>query len=124
MVDSSLARRRHSAELRAQVVGQCAAPGASVTQVARAHGLNPSLVYEWCKLARAAKAVAAPALSARPGTAQPNPFVAVNMPATRLPQTSPQEIQIALQRGALTLQISWPTAAAADCAAWMRELLR
>lgn len=95
--------------------------------MAKAHGLKASLVYEWCKLARA-KPLPAPMLPARPSTAWPAPFVAVNLPAARLPQAPPrqsqQEIQIALQRGALTLQISWPTAAAADCAAWMRELLQ
>jgi transposase len=29
-----------------------------------------------------------------------------------------------LRRGATTMTITWPLAAAVDCAAWMRELLR
>jgi hypothetical protein len=29
-----------------------------------------------------------------------------------------------LRRSATTMTIIWPAAAAADCAAWMRELLR
>ena len=37
--------------------------------------------------------------------------------------TSP-EIVIELRRGATMVKVSWPLAAAASCAAWLRELLR
>ncbi len=43
-------RRRHSAELRAQVLAACAEPGASIAQVALSHGLNANLVYKWRRL--------------------------------------------------------------------------
>ena len=33
-------RRRHGAQLKALVLEQCAAPGASVAKVAMSHGLN------------------------------------------------------------------------------------
>lgn len=40
-------RRRHSAGLRAQVLAECEAPGASVAAVAQSHGLNANLVHKW-----------------------------------------------------------------------------
>jgi transposase len=38
--------------------------------------------------------------------------------------TTTQEITIELRRGATTVKVAWPLVAAADCAAWLRELLR
>jgi hypothetical protein len=40
-------RRRHDAELKRRVLEECAAPGASVANVAMAHGLNANLVHKW-----------------------------------------------------------------------------
>jgi hypothetical protein len=37
---------------------------------------------------------------------------------------APVDIQIELRRGATAMKITWPIAAATECAAWMRELLR
>lgn len=34
------------------------------------------------------------------------------------------DIRIELRRGATTMAVTWPVAAANECAAWMRELLR
>jgi transposase len=49
-------------------------------------------------------------------------FVPVSL-AAATPER-PSDIRIELRRGATTMTITWPTAAAGDCAAWMRELLR
>ena len=43
-------RRRHDDELKVQVVSECGAPGASVAQVALAHGLNANLVHKWRRM--------------------------------------------------------------------------
>lgn len=40
-------RRRHSTELKDEVLAACAEPGASVAAVAQAHGLNANLVHKW-----------------------------------------------------------------------------
>ena len=45
-----VSRRRQSAELRALVLEQCAAPRASVAKVAMSHGLNANMVHGWRKL--------------------------------------------------------------------------
>lgn len=42
-----LPRRRHSAQLKAQVLAECARPDASVAAVAMAHGLNANVVHKW-----------------------------------------------------------------------------
>ena len=45
-------RRRHSVQVKALVLEQCAAPGASVAKVAMSHGLNANIVHGWRKLVR------------------------------------------------------------------------
>ena len=108
-----ITRRRHGAELKAQVLSECAQPGASVASVAMSHGINANVVHKWRRLANAV-AVPVPAASFIP--------VALTAPA---PATVPlQDIRVELRRGATTMTITWPSAAAAECAAWMRELLR
>jgi len=51
-------RRRYGAELKAQILAECNAPGASVAKMAMAHGVNANIVHGWRKLAREAGAVA------------------------------------------------------------------
>jgi len=34
------------------------------------------------------------------------------------------DIRVELQRGATKIVVTWPATAAAECAAWLRELLR
>lgn len=40
-------RRDHSAELKRELVRQCLLPGASVSSIAMAHGINANLVFKW-----------------------------------------------------------------------------
>ena len=117
-------RRRHSAQLKALVLEQCAAPGVSVAKVAMSHGVNANVVHGWRKLARerdgAALLPPGPVLPAKTAASVPQ-FVPVSMvQTTSLP--APVDIQIELRRGAAAMKITWPIAAAAECAAWMREL--
>lgn len=121
-------RRRHSAQFKAMVLEQCAAPGASVAKVAMSQGLNANIVHGWRKLARerdATDAVAASGAAALPAkpVASVAQFVPVSMTPTAAP-SAPADIQIELRRGATAVKITWPVTAASDCAAWMRELLR
>jgi len=123
-----VSRRRHSAELRALVLEQCAAPRASVAKVAMSHGLNANMVHGWRKFARELEIAAArpapstAAVLARPAASMPQ-FVPVTLTSSAS-TPAPADIQIELRRGATALKITWPVASAADCAAWMRELLR
>jgi transposase len=40
-------RRSYTPEEKARLLGEAAAPGARVPEVARRHGVSPSLVYRW-----------------------------------------------------------------------------
>ena len=102
-------RRRHSAEFKAQVLSECARPGTSVAGVAMSYGINANIVHKWRRLA---SGVALPIAS----------FVPVALPAPAC--SSAADICIELRRGATSMSITWPVAAAGDCAAWVRELLR
>ena len=109
-------RRRHGADLKARVLAECAERGASVAQVALAHGLNANLVHKWRRLAEPGRGQAAAA------PARTEQFIALPLqPSTPV---AAADIRIELRRGATSVTITWPTSAASDCAAWMRELLR
>ncbi|MGR4870314.1 IS66-like element accessory protein TnpA [Variovorax sp. LARHSF232] len=107
-------RRRYTAEMQAQVLSECDAPGASVAKVAMAHGINANVVHRWRQLAREGR----PAVPAGSGE-----FVPVSLPAVST-STNTSDIQIQLRRGTTSMTITWPVSAVADFAGWMRELLR
>jgi transposase len=46
-------RRRYSAEEKQRMVQETYQPGATLSQVARANGISPSLLFRWRKLAGA-----------------------------------------------------------------------
>ena len=146
MHSKSAPRRRHSAELKTNVLAACDEPGASISGVALAHGLNANLVRKWRSgrgVKRVGVTVEPPLVSATPkrpaSTTSPllgaNPeFVAIEMPgplkpaataaaphAGAVPGAAPL-IHVELRRGALHLNVRWPTSAADDCTAWLREL--
>ena len=132
-------RRRHSDEIKAKVLAACDEPGASISGVALAHGLNTNLVRKWRsgRGVKRAVMVIAPtaAIQAPPAALGAAPeFVAVDMPApakaamraaaqpTAAAPMGEALIQIELRRGPLHLNVRWPTAAAEDCRAWLSEL--
>ena len=127
-------RRRHSQELKARVLAACAEPGASISGVALAHGLNANLVRKW-RSGRGANRGSMAITPATSGAATPAPsgvaaeFVAVEMlapsnaakrAAVEARESAPivePLIHIELRRGPLHLNVRWPTAAAEDCRA-------
>ena len=122
MHSKSAPRRRHSAELRAQVLSQCDAPGASVAAVAQAHGLNANLVHKWRRQSRSAQRLPSADIDHKSAGAV-GTFVALQLPAVRAPAAL-ADIRIEVRRGATAINIAWPTDAAGDCASWLREWLR
>ena len=88
-------RRRHSAELKQQVLSACHMPGGA-------------------------------GAGAVPAAGQRDAFIALTMtPSAASATTTPApDIRIELRRGAMAVHVAWPLAAAGDCAAWLRELLR
>ena len=118
MPDSNrIPRRRHSADLKQQVLVACDTPGASVAQVALTHGLNANLVHKWRRTTGRAAVVAPPA-------GQRDAFIALTVAPASAASSLALDIRIELRRGAMAVSVAWPLAAAGDCAAWLRELLR
>jgi transposase len=83
--------------------------------VAMSHGINANVVHGWRKLARGASGVA---------VAGAREFVPVALVNDAGPCTGERGIEVELRRGAVTMKLTWPLSAAADFAAWTRELLR
>jgi transposase len=108
-------RRRHSRQLKSQVLAACAQPGASVAAVALSHGLNANLVHKW---RRDQVAPAVPVAHAVAGE-----FIALPAPQSPVPM-APPEIRIELRRGATAIAVHWPVSAAADCATWLGQWLK
>ncbi len=104
-------RRRYGAELKQQILAQCAEPGASVASIALSHGINANVVHKW----RRQTGGPLPSLQAPA-------FVALPLPPAAC--ASAPDIRIELRRGATCVSVTWPLAAAEQCAVWMRELLK
>ena len=123
-------RRRHAPEFREQVVQACRQPGVSIAAVALANGLNANMVRKWVIDAEARSGQATTSVLVRPAPTSDKPTPSA--PPSFLPLALPapvaavpgDEIRIELQRGATAIKVAWPSTAAADCAAWLRELLR
>jgi transposase len=116
-------RRKHSEEFKSSVIRACRQPGVSMASVALANGLNATMLRKW--VVQAEQAVGAPRSSstAMAQTEGRPAFVEVALPAAVTPAAS-GDIRIEVQRGALRVAVSWPAGTAAQCAAWLGELLR
>jgi transposase len=138
-MQSSRPRRVHSPQLKEAVVAKCRQPGASVSAVALAHGLNANLVRKWLigrGLGRAGLAgssaersqlreVIAGATStvARPMRFVPVALAGAERAAAAEPAPEAQtRIHIELKRGGAQLTVRWPSSQAGACAAWLSEL--
>lgn len=116
----SAPRRRHDAELKARVLAACDEPGTSVAAIARAYDLNANLVHKW---RRGVVPPARPPASPHAGQVA-GEFIALALPRREAVSAVPADIRIELRRGATTVAVSWPLAAADQCAAWLRHWLR
>jgi transposase len=121
-VDGRRRRSLHSGEFKADAVASCMQPGVSMAAVAMTNGVNANLLRRWVREAELRSGSDRPdavVAFAPPSAAAPG-FVPIRLPANgALP-----DIRIELRRGATAITVTWPTDAAAECAAWMRELLK
>lgn len=111
------ARRVHSDQLKATVLERCAQPGASVAAVALEHELNANLVHRWRRIAEGRE-------PGRRAVALSEQFVAVPIMAQSQVSASEESIRIEIRRTGVVASVQWPLSHAAQCAAWMRELMR
>ena len=113
-------RRKHSEEFKSSVIRACQQPGVSMASVALANGLNATMLRKW--VVRAEQGAGAPRSSST-AVAQTDAkpaFVEIALPGAG----AAGDIRIEVQRGDLRVAVSWPAGTAAQCAAWLRELLR
>jgi transposase len=109
-------RRLHSDEFKADAVAAASQPGMSMASVALARGINANLLRRWVREAE----VPVVKVLANAAPAAPT-FVPVRLPEAAAPVG---DVRIEVRRGTTTITVAWPMAAAAECANWMRELLR
>ncbi|MFM9927772.1 transposase [Variovorax sp. H27-G14] len=127
MMTTASKRRRleRSPELKAMVLAECERPGASVAKVAMAHGVNANLVHGWRRLERERRQAASAALDQVRDAAAARAGDTVGFVPVMVEQsTNGATIEIEFRRGSLTMKSTWPMTAAAQCAAWAREILR
>lgn len=114
-------KRTHSDEFKEALVRACSEPGISISGIALANGVNPNLLRRWMR----AHGVTVPSLRCQ---AEPDELVrrtAEFLPVAIAP-TEPDlpEIRIEARRGSAVVKIEWPVAAAAECAALLRNWLK
>ena len=122
MTEGRQRRRRHSKEFKAEVVRACRRRGVSIAAVALANGLNANLVRRWVDVAE--RADESGVVATREPVVVRRDVAPTFVPLQVSAPTPSAEIRIELKRGPLAVKVSWPTSAAAECAGWMRELLR
>jgi transposase len=108
-------RRLHSDEFKADAVAAASQPGVSMASVAMARSINANLLRRWVREAEM------PQTKALAKAVRSDSFVPLKLPE---PVAPAPDIRIEVRRGTTTITVAWPMAAAADCAGWMRELLR
>jgi len=106
-------RRSYSKSFKAQVIQECAQPGASIASVALSHSLNANLVHKWIRVQAQKTMALQPAF-----IPLPLQLAGVNSQAA----SSAICLEIPHPRG--TVKVSWPTENATACATFLRDLLR
>ena len=106
-------RRSYSKSFKAQIVQECAQPGASIASVALSHSLNANLVHKWIRLQSQRTAILQPA------------FIPVALPSSA-PRSDivPSMICLEIPHPRGTVKVNWPTESAAACSTFLRDLLR
>ena len=108
-------RRFYSPELKLQVVGACAQPGASIAGVAMQHGINANIVHRWLREHSQGTLVN------RPQTFVPVTLNSATDPVIVQPTAC---IRVEVKRTNATIVVHWPLAGGAACAQWLRECLQ
>jgi transposase-like protein len=98
-------RRSYSKSFKAQVVQECAQPGASIASIALSHSLNANLVHKWIRV------------QVQKSTALQPAFIPLPMQTTAHLSSSNISVEILHPRG--TVKVNWPTDSAAACAAFL-----
>ena len=90
-----------------------------------ANSLNANLLRRWVAAEEQAQGASPIGTLSAPATeleVEKRSFIPLQV--ERYVGRNGQQISIELRRGATLVKVGWPVAATAECAAWLRELLR
>ena len=102
------ARRHYPPELKAELVARATEPGASVSAVARAHGINANQLFKWIRTARLATESDSGSAS-RPNATTLVP-VALAAPAASSSVLPAAPLEVALPQATLRFGANWEPA--------------
>jgi transposase len=116
-------RRRidRTPEFKAQIVATCLQVGVSVTAIARAHDLNPSLVHRWVRDHERSQKVISDENTFEMEAPSNSGFI-------ELPFKSPVheigQIELEFRRGNLTAKLKLPGSSAIECTHMIKALFK
>jgi len=117
-------RRTYSTEFKTDLVSACKQPGVSIASLALANGMNANVLRRWLAEEQQASACVAKAGAMKSVDAHRGEPAFVPVKVDDIPIAPASEIRIEVRRAATTVTVAWPTTAAAECAGWMRELMK
>jgi lambda repressor-like predicted transcriptional regulator len=121
--------RTYNAQFKAEMVAACSKPGASISALALAQGMNPNVLHRWLRehernglhcLTDTAGLSSTPAVCPSIGG-----FVPLQLPVPAVAAKSKScDIEVELRKGELQLHVRWPANMSAEFANWTAALLR
>lgn len=117
--------RTYSAQFKAEMVCACAKPGASISALALAQGMNPNVLHRWLREhERHGLHQSGSIVVSGPKTVAPvGGFVALTLP-TPVSQAKAGAIEVELHTGDIHLVVRWPASQSTELANWIAALLR
>ena len=121
--------RTYNAQFKAEMVTACSKPGASISALALAQGMNPNVLHRWLR-EHERNGLHCPAattdLGCAPAVSPPiGGFVPLPLPAPAVAAKSKScDIEVELHKGELQLHVRWPANMSAEFASWTAALLR
>ena len=121
----SRTRRIYSTQFKSELVASCQLPGASVSAIAAAHGMNANVLRRWLQKHRQHST---PTPSTPPASAQTSSagFISLDLSALQAAPAccTAQTIDLRCQRGDTLVSVAWPLSGAAECASLLLQVLR
>lgn len=109
-------RRRHSSELKQQVLAECGQPDVSVASVALRHGINQNLIYTWRRTQKRD--------AQNDFVRLPTPLPVLSGPMRTEESVASATVHIELPSASGPIHVHWPIADAALSIDWLRALMR
>lgn len=128
----SRTHRTYTPQYKAELVAACLQPGASIAALALQHGMNTNVLHRWLKEHRqghhrltggdeVGAPVPPPAFIPVTFDSESTAHVAGNEQSA---SSTPSDIRIDIHRASTHVTVHWPVSVAAQCAPFLRELLR